>query len=90
MYGTREQIDASGPLRHIPSTFQKLQIPGKTGRFTGDIEDFLRPKSNDFLKRLRMYAIPRWIKDNEIRYLIQLIHYFQYVSRPEVTVVKLI
>ena len=48
MYGTREQIDASGPLRHIPSTFQKLQIPGKTGRFTGDIEDFLRPKSNDF------------------------------------------
>ena len=74
---------------HILSC-QQFQVSRQTGRFAGDINDPLCPKSNDLFQCFRMYSVTWRIKDNQIRHFLQLINYFQHITGPEAAVIQFI
>ena len=87
-HGFAELVHATGFFKAISSLKKCLQITCKAGCFTGDIHNTIYPIGKDLRQCFRMDSIARWIQDDHIRLLSQIIQNLQDVTGNEFTVIQ--
>ena len=88
MHGIREHIHTTNLPNLISPGSKYLQIPGQAGWLTRYIHHILHPICDYLLNRLRVYAIPRRVKYDIIRFFFYCVKHLEHVSCQEFAVVQ--
>ena len=80
MHRRAEHIHARDLLHPISALDQHIQIPCETRRLAGDIDHMVDTVRNDFRQSLWVDAVARWIEDDEIRFLRNVVEHLEYIA----------
>src|SRR5699024_2730902 len=72
-------IHAACLFHPVPICQKHLQIPGQTGRLTGNVDQFVHPILNDLGQSFGMDSISWRVQDNEVRFFFHLVQNLQHV-----------
>ena len=85
-----EHVDGAGANDVIAVLLKDLQVADQAGRFAGNVDHVLDAVGDDLLEGLRVNAVTRWIQDDEIWTLLELIQFLQNVARDEGAVIQMV